>query len=166
MYKSYFFLWLIWLCFATSLNAQKIPSNEEIMLSFAIQNGKTVVLSKDQNDSYLIYRLFAKNNIEFEFPEKNRSSFDQFKYSYYLRGGGKINEGLDLNYIAFTHKNFKYVIYDTYSAVDEKSEIGIKVINIKTQKINNLKGKIKTRKGSLIDFRFNELLKIDDTLYE
>jgi len=83
-----------------------------------------------------------------------------------LRGGGRQNEGLDLNYIYFTDKNFKYIIYDTYFAAGKKRNIGIKILDLETNKTINLRGDIKTRKGTLIDFRDNKLLKIGEELFD
>lgn len=122
--------------------------NETVIFSFDTYNGKRVTLNKDSANKYIIYRFGTRDKVEFEFPGKSISSWKSFTYSFYLRGGGTQNEGMDLNYIAFTNKDFKYVIYDTYFAVGNKQEIGIKVINLKTEKTTNIKGDRKTRKGN------------------
>jgi hypothetical protein len=139
-----------------------IFKNEEMIFSFNTKKGKQMVLAKDKTNEYIVYRFGTKEIVEFEFPEKNKNSWTAFKYSFYLRGGGVQNEGQDLNYISFTNKNIKYVIYDTYYAVGEKSEIGIKVTNLKTKKVVDIKGDYKTRKGTMADFRFNNLLEITE----
>ena len=77
--------------------------NEEVIFSFNTQNGKKVTLNKDTANNYVIYRFGTKEKIEFEFPGKSKSSWTDFKYSFYLRGGGTQNEGMDLNYIYFTN---------------------------------------------------------------
>ena len=136
--------------------------NEEVIFSFNTKNGKKVTLNKDKANNYIIYRFGTKDKVEFEFPDKSKSSWTDFKYSFYLRGGGIQNAGIDLNYIYFTNKDFKYVIYDTYYAVGNKQDIGIKIINIKTNKTTNIQGDRKTRKGTLVDFRDNNLLEIGD----
>lgn len=118
------------------------------------------MLAKDSNNAYIVYRVYANNKLEWEFPEKNKSSWSIFKYSFYLRGGGPSNEGLDLNYIIFENKNFSYTLYDTYTAVVNRSDVGVEVINKTANKTTDLKGVYKTRKGSLIDFRTNHLLEI------
>lgn len=141
-------------------------ANEEVIFSFNTQNGKKVTLNKDKANTYIIYKFGTKEKIEFEFPAKSKNSWTEFKYSFYLRGGGKQNEGMDLNYIYFTNKDFKYVIYDTYVAVGNKQEFGIKIINLKTNKTTTIKGDRKTRKGTLIDFRDNNLLEIGDELFD
>ncbi len=148
--------------FAQSL---KLP-NEEVLFSFNTKNGKKLTLNKNKADDGIIYRFGTKDNVEFEFPGQSKSSRKDFKYSFYLRGGGVKNEGMDLNFVYFINDDFKYVIYDTYVAVDHKQEIGVKIINLKTQKTTNIYGDLKTRKGTLIYFRDNKLLEIGDELFE
>src|SRR5579871_1334535 len=136
--------------------------NEIVIFSFETYNGKKATLNKDTANKYIIYRFGTKDKIEFEFPEKSQNSWTDFIYSFYLRGGGTQNEGMDLNYIYFTNRDFKYVIYDTYVAIGNKQEVGIRIINLKTNKTTIKKGDRKTRKGTLVDFRDNNLLKIGD----
>jgi len=124
-----------------------------------------VTLNKDKTNNYIIYRFGCKNKIEFEFPGKSKSSWTDFKYSFSLLEGEVQNEGMDLNYIYFTNKDFKYAIYDTYFAIGNKQEIGIKIIHLKSNKITDVKGDIKTRKGTLADFRYNNLLEIGNDLF-
>ena len=140
--------------------------NEELIFSFSTQKGKKVTLNKDKNNQYIIYRYGSDKKIELEFPSKSASSWKSFNYSFYLRGGGSQNEGMDLNYVYFTNNNYQYIIYDTYYAVGEKHSIGIKIIDLKTKKTTDIKGNIKTRKGTLIDFRDNKLLEITDELFD
>jgi hypothetical protein len=154
---------LLMLAFSNLISAQKyILPNEKLIYSFETQKGKKLVLAKDKNDKYIIYRFGSENKIEFEFPKKTKESWNLFKYSFYLRGGGIQNEGMDLNYIKFINGDYKYVIYDTYYAVENEKSIGIIITNLINNKITNIKGKEKTRKGDLMDFRFNDLLEIED----
>lgn len=140
--------------------------NEELIYSFETEKGKKVMLAKDKANAYIIYRFGTKDKIEFEYPDKSKDSWSKFTYTFYFRGGGADNEGLDLNYVSFTNKGYQYIIYDTYSAVENKTSFGIKVINSKTKKTSNIPGLPKTQKGTLIDFRENGLLKIGDELFE
>ena len=119
------------------------------------------MLVKDKANTYIVYRFGTKDNVEFEFPEKTSNSWSKFKYSFYLRGGGIQNEGMDLNYIYFTNKNIKYPIYDTYYSIGEKHET-----DLKTNKSVDIKGDYKTRKGTMIDFRNNNLLEITEETSE
>lgn len=136
--------------------------NEVNIYSFETKSGKKMTLAKDKKDKYIIYRFGTKSKIEFEYPEKTKESWRKFTHSFYLRGGGKINEGMDLNYVAFTNQNYKYVIYYTYFAVGEKVNIGVKIIDLKTKKTTDIKGDYKTFKGTLTGFRDNDLIKVDD----
>ncbi|WP_426094356.1 hypothetical protein [Flavobacterium sp. DSR2-3-3] len=154
---------LLMLAFSNLIFAQKyLLPNEKLIYSFETQNGKKLVLAKDQNDKYIIYRFGTKNKIEFEFPEKTKESWNLFKYSFYLRGGGIQNEGMDLNYIKFINGDYKYVVHDTYYAVGNVNSILIKITNLKNNKTTDIRGKEKTQKGNLTDFRFNKLLEIED----
>jgi len=146
------------ICYGQNL----LPANEQLIFSFDTKNGKHVELSKDQANSYIVYRFGTADKIEFEFPAKSKESWSKFRYSFYLRGGGIQNEGMDLNYIHFTNEGFKYTIYDTYFAKGQESGVGIMVTNLKTNKTTDVKGIHQSRKGTLINFRENGLLEIVD----
>ncbi len=154
---------VLMLSLSNLISAQEyLLPNEKLIYSFETQNGKKLVLAQEKKDKYIIYRFGTTNKIEFEFPEKTKESWNLFKYSFYLRGGGIQNEGMDLNYIKFINGDYKYVIYHTYFAVENVNSIGIKITNLKNNKTTNIIGKEKTQKGTLIDFRFNNLLEIED----
>lgn len=139
--------------------------NEIIIFSFESTKGKKMVLVKDKSGSYINYRFGSKDKVEMEFPTKTKDSWKRFKYSYYLRGGGPGNSGMDLNYIYFENNNIQYVIYDCYYSESSESTIGVKVIT-PAKKTIDIKGNYKTRKGSMVDFRDNDLLEISDDLFE
>ena len=144
-----------------------IKSNEEIIFTFKTNGKKQVYLIKDRTNKYICYRYGSKDKIDFEFPAINKESWNQFTYSFYLRGGGISNAGMDLNYIYFKNKGYKYIIYDTYYATGNEMKVGVRVLDIKTDKlIVDIKGQPKTRKGSLVDFRDSNLLKIGDELFD
>ncbi len=125
-----------------------------------------MVLAGDSTNKYIVYRFGTNDKIEFEFPEKIKDSWSKFTYSFYLRGGGIENEGLDLNYIYFISGNFKYIIYHTYSAREEKSKCGIKVVDTTTNKTVDVRGNISTIEGNLTGFRDNNLLEIGDETFD
>jgi len=141
-------------------------SNEEVIFSFETSNGKKVAVCKDDSGKYLIYRFGTASKIEFEYPSKSRESLSKFKYSFYMRGGGEENAGMDLNYLAFTNGGFKYVVYHTYYAEGNQQSVGIKVIEIKTKKITDIKGNPRSQQGSLTRFRDNGLVAVDEELYD
>jgi len=149
-------------CFGQSY----LRANEQVILSFQTNTHKQVYLIKDKSNRYISYRFGTKDKIELEYPGTEKDSWSNFTYSFYLRGGGKQNEGMDLNYVYFTKNGFRYVVYHSYYAIENSSSVGIKVIDLKTNKTVEIKGNVKTRKGTLADFRDNGLLKIGDELFE
>ncbi|MGC4034312.1 MAG: hypothetical protein QM764_00020 [Chitinophagaceae bacterium] len=152
--------------FSTAFCQHYLENNEKLIFSFDTQNEKKLVLAKDSNNLYIVYRFGTKDKIEFEFPENNKDSWSKFKYSFYMRGGGVQNEGMDLDYVYFSNNGFQYIIYNTYYASENKVTIGVKIVDSKTNKTTNIKGILKSRKGALADFRNNNLLKITDELPE
>lgn len=143
-----------------------ILPNEDTIYSFKTKNGKTMMLAKDKNDKYMVYRFGTPKHIDFEFPEnKDTSSFSHFSYNYYFRGGGKENAGLDIDNLIFENQGFQYIVFSSYSAgdgkYDESFSIGIIIIEKNTGKRTVIKGKNNTEIGNLQGFRTNELIKIN-----
>jgi hypothetical protein len=163
MIKNLMLFVIVLKVFLININGQSLLSTETLLYSFSTRSGKTMILAKDKKDAYIVYRFGTKDKVELEVLDKTKK---QFKYSFYLRGGGKANEGMDLNYVYFINKGFKYVVYSTSTAIDGKYEVGLKVIDLKTEKAINIKGKVKTVKGTLTDFRDNGLLEIGDELFD
>lgn len=161
-------LTLIILCaLFKSLSAQSyLLPNEKLIISFKTFNEKKVVLAKDTSNKYIAYRFGTMEKIEFSFPENLSDSWKKFTYSYYLRGGGEENEGLDLNYLCFIFGKYKYVIYETYSAADDKTNCGIKIIDTRTNERTEIEGDPKSIEGSLIDFRNSELIQVGEELFD
>lgn len=136
--------------------------NEDVLFSFKIAGSKkfaSICISKNQPD-YIIYRFGAKDKIELEYPIKTENSWSLFTYSYYLRGGGTDNEGLDLNHLSFDNDGFTYEIYEEYNSESDKPMIGIKVTNRETFEETNILGDSDTIKGSLISLRNNTKINI------
>ena len=150
------------LIFSVSYGQKYVRPNEEVILSFQTRNNKQAYVVKDKLNKYIAYRFGTKDSIEFEYPGTEKDSWKKFRYSFYLRGGGKANDGMDLNYLHFSNGGYRYMIYHNYYAADEKSEVGIRITSIKTGKVAYIKGRYKTMQGTLIDFRENGLLEIMD----
>lgn len=158
-------IFILFLTQSLSAQASYTLSGEVLIFSFKTKNGKIAALSKDKNDKYIVYRFGTKDKIELEYPnEKTEDSWKKFTYSFYLRGGGIENLGMDLNYLTFVNGTYKYVLYTNYKAEAGNHEnIGVKVLDSKTDKpIADIKGERATRKGTLIDFRDNELINQDE----
>ena len=142
-------------------------STEKIIFSFETDKGKTMSLSMDKNNKYLVYRFGQSGKVELQYPTELTNTFDKFTYNYYMRGGGPGNAGLDLNYVSFTGDTHKVIIFDEYSAGDpdnpkESETVGIRLVDLKTGKEIKIRGLIKTKKGTLVDFRDNGLIQVKD----
>lgn len=130
-------------------------NDETLIFGFKTKRKKSVSICVSKDGKYIVYRFGTKNKIELEYPKNKNNSWKLFRYDYYFRGGGKINLGQDLNYLSFINDNIKYRIYDEYSAEDETALIGVRVIDLKSNEKVNIPGELKTRRGSLVDFRFD-----------
>jgi len=148
---SILFLSIFQLDKSTETNYQL--KNEKLVYQLKMKNGKQLSVCIDKDEKYIVYRYGSKNKIELEYPkQKDFLSFKKFEYSGWSRGGGVENSAMELKYLAFTNKQVKYVIYDTYFAEGNKTNAGIKVIESKN-KITDLKGLKKSKKGNLSDLK-------------
>ncbi len=143
----------------TSVNAQLVQTGETKIFGFKTKSGKYAVICKGENESYLVYRFGTDKKIELEYPSaKNSDSWQLFTYTYYYRGGGKENAGLDLNYLTFENNGYSYKLYQEYSAEDNSESSGIIVTGangIDTD-IKAIKSSVK---GRLYELRDNEKIK-------
>ena len=114
------------------------------------------VIGTFNSDQYLVCRFDTDSTIELEFPSERKGSFENFIYSYYFRGGGAVNERLDLNRVTFCNGDCRYVVYEEHSPRDSLSRVGVRVINEETGKEFEMKGRPESAKGSLVDFRFDD----------
>ena len=146
-------------------NKALLQTDEKLIFSFKTDKGKMMNLVIQKNDKYIAYRFGAEDKVELQFPEKLESTFGQFTYHYYQRGGGASNEGLDLNYLSFSGDTHQFIIYEEHSFGDsdeEQLDIGIRIVDLKTKKETKIKGLSSSVKGSLVDFRFNDLVKVEE----
>lgn len=143
-----------------------IESNEEIIFEFKTEENKRLIIAIDTSESYLIYRYGTSDKIEFEFPNDLTESWSLFKFSWYLRGGGIENEGMDLNYLYFDNENYKYVVFEEYSSHESKTVYGIKVINTLTEKEVLIRANSETIKGTLSVLRGSKKIKEGDELFK
>jgi hypothetical protein len=99
---------LLFLVITQHSNAQKKKSiPEKNVFSFYFKDGKKASLSIDRSQGVLRFRLFDKQKVKLEYrcQADSNGTFSGFTYSYWLRPGGKQNEGLDINYLSFTKDN-------------------------------------------------------------
>lgn len=142
--------------------------NEEVVLSFRTAKNKQVFLCRDQNNKYLVYRFGSKTKVELQFPQKlDESSFQKFEYSSYFRGGGVANLGMNLDYLSFKNDEYRYIIYKTYvsESVGNEDEVGIRVMNLKTNKKITISGDFNTFEGGFPE-EIMDLVNQSENLYE
>lgn len=159
--KKYLFLFA--LALPLSLWAQYLLPNEEILYSFETKAGKKMALVKDKKDAYIQYRFGNKDHVEMEFPaERTKDSWKKFKYRSYMRGGGKQNAAMELNYLTFTNKDYQYQLYKTYYAEDGSYNTGITVTDHKGKE-TDISGIYKTIKGCMCKLEESALIEKEDT---
>jgi len=135
-----------------SVSAQSyLKSNEEILTSFNLVNGKKVVVALDKSRKYIVYRYGTSKHIEFEYPAETTNSFKKFKWYYYMRNGGPQNAGEEIYQLHFTNGDYTYKVYQQWNAetYGYVNTVGIIVVNDKTNKAITLKGILKSAKGGL-----------------
>lgn len=161
-------LLVLFLCAALSGTDGMLKPNEEEIFAFDTEKGKHVLLAKDKQDMYIVYRFGKSTKIELEFPKATTDSWSKFTYSSYLRPAQEQAEGMDLNYVYFINGKFKYVLYETTVSGEETiNNIGIRVMNIDTGKVlADIKGIKSTQRGSLLDLRDNELIAKGDETFD
>jgi hypothetical protein len=140
------------------LNAQNIKVNEELVFSFKTTTNKLMTLTRDVNNNYIVYRYGTESKTELEVKDNLKDDIPKFYYSFVFRGGGPGNEAVDINWVYFYNKQFRYVIYDEYISVSDKRKFGIQIINQKTKEEFTIDGIAGSKKGSLLDLRFSDLL--------
>lgn len=139
-----------------------IIENEKVLLSFQVSKSKKIMtLALSSNPEYIVYRFGSIDKIELEFPKDKNNSWSQFTYSYYFRGGGPGNAGLDLNYLIFCNGDYTYTVYQEYSAEDDEQKVGIRIKNKKGEEFE-IEGNSASIIGSLTDLRFNDRIRIKE----
>jgi hypothetical protein len=144
------------------LLAKPSAETEVVYFSFKTRNDKTMTLSHNTTTNTLIYRFSNAKAVELEITDDLNDDTPVFTYGYYHRGGGADNAGLDLNQVRFETDDFKYEIYDNWSAEDNISSIGISVTDKTTGKQTNISGVLNTRSGRLPDLWAKELIPVEN----
>ncbi|WP_313133269.1 hypothetical protein [Anaerocolumna sp.] len=135
---------------------------EKVVFGFRVADSKkSVSICMADDESYIVYRFGTMDNIELEFPEDRENSFIYFTYSYYLRGGGVENAGLDLNSFKFSNGGYQYQVYNDYDAEAGIKAVGIRVTEEKTGKETDIAGDSNTVIGSMLPFRDMEKIVVE-----
>jgi len=144
---------------ASSVFAQLVKKGETEIFRFKTSGGKTAVICTGDSDSYIVYRFGTNSKVELVYPAAmNSDSWQLMTYSYYFRGGGKENAGLDLNYLSFENNGYLYKLYQEYSAETESETAGIIVTGANGVE-TDFKAAAYSVKGSLVDLRYMDKLK-------
>jgi len=132
--------------------------NEETVISFKmVKTSKILSVCTAKQENYIRYRFGFNDSIEFEYPKDKENSWNAFRFSSYLRGGGASNEGLDLNYLTFVNGSYEYKIYDEYSAADDSYHVGVIVTDLNTKNETDMIGDSTTKQGSLSNLRGSDI---------
>lgn len=144
---------------ASSVFAQLVKKGETEIFRFKTSSGKTAVICTGDSDSYIVYRFGINSKVELVYPAAmNSDSWQLMTYSYYFRGGGKENAGLDLNYLSFENNGYLYKLYQEYYAETESETAGIIVTGANGVE-TDFKAIANSVKGSLVDLRYMDKLK-------
>ena len=130
------------------------------------------MLAKDKDNKYIVYRFGTTKSVELEYPEKNKDSWNKFQYTYYMRGGGKANEGMELDDLHFVNKGYEYILFNNYSAGSatekESRTVGIAIVKSTDKNYDKaviVKGKPETVKGGWYNLREAGLIKNGEEKY-
>lgn len=141
---------LVWFSLPSfsQLNKQLCKPGEEIVFAFQLKNQKWVSVCKEKNEQYIVYRFGRPGKIELQYPKiLDSTSWQQFSFKAYSRGGGKANAALSYAFLYFINNGVAYDIYETWNSEDDQERCGVSV-DVKG-KTSDLNGILKTRKGSL-----------------
>ena len=133
-------------------------SNEEIVFAFQLKNLKWVSVCKEKNEHYIVYRFGTKSKIELQYPKLlDSTSWQQFTFQGYVRGGGKQNAAMRFGYLNFYNNDINYEVYDLWNSDDDKEKCGVWVKPNK--KTIDMKGNLESRKGSLVELIYEDKIK-------
>jgi len=161
--KNLFTLFFIFFAFDAfaQMNEQLCKTNEKITFAFQLKNKKWVTVCEEKNRRYIVYRFGNSNKVELEYPTTlDSSSYQQFTFKGYSRGGGKQNAAMNYAFLNFIVKDVNYEIYDTWNSEDNKQHCGIS-ITVKAKPIDMV-GNLKSRKGYLLSLWYDGKIKTEE----
>ena len=141
--------------------AQLCKPNEKIVFAFQLKNQKWISVCKEKKEYYIVYRYGTKTKIELQYPATlDSTSWQQFTFKGYNRGGGKRNAALHYAFLSFNNNNINYEVYEIWNSDDDKEKCGVFVNN--TTKTIDMRGILKSRKGELLSLRNNDKIKPEE----
>lgn len=137
---------------------QLCKPNEEIIFACQLKNLKWVSVCKEKNGNYIVYRFGKKVKIEMQYPAVlDSTSWQQFTFQGYVRGGGKANAAMRFGYLNFYNNSINYEVYDLWNSEDDKEDCGVSVKQNK--KTIDMKGNLRNKKGSLVELIYEDKIK-------
>lgn len=137
---------------------QLCKPNEKIVFTFQVKNLKWVSVCEEKNGNYIVYRFGTKRKIEMQYPANlDTTSWQQFTFQGYVRGGGKQNAAMRFGYLNFYNNDINYEVYDLWNSDDDKEDCGVR-IKLETKTIT-MQGNLKNRKGSLVELIYEDKIK-------
>ena len=127
-----------------------LKANEKRLYSFNMENKKAVLLSLDTLTNTMYYRLNVAGALSLEVEDQLNDDRKIFIFRHSPLG----------DYMDFTNGNFKYTIYE--ETAGDKTNIGLRSINLKTNSKNEMKGIYKTLKGNLAEFGSKGLVPVKE----
>lgn len=135
---------------------------EKHVFQFSDRKQHRIEVISDSLEQHLKVRFTYRGRLMFQEPVNDSVSLDSLHYSYYMRPGGKLNDGLDLNYLSFWHEGLLVVLYDEWSAFESAHYCGVRFFDARMEKKEEWSADRKTIKGSLINLRdWDGLSRID-----
>jgi hypothetical protein len=91
--------------------------DERVIFSFRLKNSnKTAMLCRQKNNRYLVYRFGTEGKIELQYPAiLTATSWKEFKYDGYTRGGGRENSAEVENSVTFINNGTRYKLYEDWA---------------------------------------------------
>ena len=149
--KSAIFLVLFF--WTAGIYAQPVlRKNEKEVFSFTNIEDHWIIIALEKKERYLVVRYGSGDQVLWTYPKPKPDSWQQFDYTWYLRGGGAGNVALDLNSFTFVRDSTSYEIYEEYSAADEYTWVGWR-IQEKDKEIQDIRGRPKTVSGMMMTLR-------------
>jgi len=130
--------------------------DEQVIFSFRLKNSnKTALLCRQKNNRYLVYRFGTEGKIELQYPAiLTATSWKEFKYDAYTRGGGPENSAEVENLVAFINNGTRNKLYENRASIyNEKGACGLIVeINGRKKQLNGNSHSETGTLGSLDDY--------------
>ncbi len=140
-------------------------TNEETLLFGFRVSGKDkyVSLCEGQDEKYLTYRFGTSANVELQYPEVlSESSWGDFSFHGYSRGGGVENDAMGDYSISFINQGVEYTISQSWRLRSNEYFLGI-LINTGEKRIV-FQGDHGSQSGSLVLLEGKEKIKFSQEM--